>query len=76
MLKKISYKDFPGGPRAKNPSSQCRGPGFHPWSGNKIPLTATTKDPTSLNIRPGAATHIYIYNADIYALRVSQVVQW
>ena len=26
--------DFPGGPVAKTPCSQCRGPGFDPWSGN------------------------------------------
>ena len=33
---------FPGGPVAKTPCSPCRGPGFHPWSGNEIPH-ATTK---------------------------------
>ena len=27
-------EDFPGGPVAKTPSSQCRGPRFNPWSGN------------------------------------------
>ena len=26
--------DFPGGPVAKTLHSQCRGPGFNPWSGN------------------------------------------
>ena len=26
--------DFPGGPVAKALRSQCRGPGFNPWSGN------------------------------------------
>ena len=26
--------DFPGGPVAKTLRSQCRGPGFDPWSGN------------------------------------------
>ena len=26
--------DFPGGPVVKTPHSQCRGPGFDPWSGN------------------------------------------
>ena len=34
--------DFTGGPVAKILSSQCRGPGFDPWSGNEIPH-ATTK---------------------------------
>ena len=28
------FRDFPGGLTAKSPHSQCRGPGFHPWSGN------------------------------------------
>ena len=27
-------QDFPGGPVGKTPRSQCRGPGFDPWSGN------------------------------------------
>ena len=26
--------DFPGGPVAKTPSSQCRGLRFNPWLGN------------------------------------------
>ena len=35
MRLEINYKrDFPGGPVAKTPCSQCRGLGFHPWSGN------------------------------------------
>ena len=29
--------NFPGGPVAKAPLSQCRGPGFNVWSGNWIP---------------------------------------
>ena len=31
---KSKLGDFPGGPVAKTPSSQCKGPGFYPWSGN------------------------------------------
>ena len=27
-------RNFPGGTMAKIPCSQCRGPAFHPWSGN------------------------------------------
>ena len=27
-------RDFPGGAVVKTPRSQCRGPGFNPWSGN------------------------------------------
>ena len=33
----VQTEDFPGGPVAKTPCSQCRGPGFDPWLG-KIPL--------------------------------------
>ena len=46
---------LPGGPVAKTPGSQCRGPGFQPWSGNQIPhaaaksLRAAAKDPESRN---------------------------
>ena len=38
----IYFGDFPHGPVAKLPSSQCKGPRFNPWSGNWIPH-ATTK---------------------------------
>ena len=34
MQIKTTMRDFPGGPVAKTPHSQCRGPGFNPWSGN------------------------------------------
>ena len=33
-----TQKHYPGGPVAKTRSSQCRGRGFNPWSGNKIPM--------------------------------------
>ena len=32
-LKRLA-KDFPSAPVAKTPCSRCRGPRFHPWSGN------------------------------------------
>ena len=31
---RCAEKDFPGGTVAKTLPSHCRGPGFHPWSGN------------------------------------------
>ena len=34
---------FPGGPLTKTLCSQCRGPGFDPGSGNKIPQAATER---------------------------------
>ena len=33
-IKKIIPGDFPGVVVVKTPCSQCRGPGFDPWSGN------------------------------------------
>ena len=33
-LTKMYWRDFPGGPVAKTPHSQYRGPRFNPWSGN------------------------------------------
>ena len=45
---KESLWDFPGGPVAKTPCSQCRGPGFNPWLGNSI-QHAATKDSASRN---------------------------
>ena len=34
LPQRLQKGDFPGGPVAKTPRSQCRGPGFDPWSGN------------------------------------------
>ena len=39
--------DFPAGPVAKTPHSQCKGPGFDPWTGNWIPHAATKSSPTT-----------------------------
>ena len=33
-VKEREGKDFPGGAVVKTLSSQCRGPGFNPWSGS------------------------------------------
>ena len=33
-LTKKQHRDFPAGPVAKTPCSQCRGPGFNPYPGN------------------------------------------
>ena len=38
---KLQEVGLPGGPVAKTPSPQCRGPRFEPWSGNLIPQAAT-----------------------------------
>ena len=50
-----NLRDFPGGPVAKTPHFQCRGPGFCFWLGTKTPHAATknlhaeTKDPSLHN---------------------------
>ena len=49
--------DFPGGPVAKAPCSQCRGPGFDLWSGTRshmpqlkiLHATVEVEDPTCHN---------------------------
>ena len=46
----IKIRDIPGGPVAKTPCFRGRGPGFDPWSGNKIPHAARKiKDPVRHN---------------------------
>ena len=55
FLSEHSSWDFPGGPVAKTPRSQCRGPGFDPWSGNKI-LHAASKSSHATTEDPSAAT--------------------
>ena len=50
--KNVTLWDLPGGPVAKTPGTQCRGPGFDPWSGNSIPYAATK---SVLQLSPGTA---------------------
>ena len=33
-IKRVEYRDFPGGPMVRTPCFHCRGQGFHPWWGN------------------------------------------
>ena len=40
----LSLQDFPGSPVAETPHTQCRGPGFHSWSGNWIPKKKKKKN--------------------------------
>ena len=44
----MTLGDFPGGPVAKNPHSQCWGPRFNPWLGTES-LHAATRDPACCN---------------------------
>ena len=39
--KRQTTQDFPRGPVARTPRSQCRGPRLDPWSGKHIPCAAT-----------------------------------
>ena len=34
LLEAQHFRDFPGGPVARTPHSECRGPRLGPWSGN------------------------------------------
>ena len=47
--KKSDMRDIPGGPAAKALCSQCRGPGFDPWSGNLIPHAAAKARNSQIN---------------------------
>ena len=42
-------KDISGGPLAKTPHSQCRGPGFNPCSGKQIPHISTKTRCSQIN---------------------------
>ena len=46
---KLNIRDFPGGSVAKTLCFQCRGPGFKPWSGNKIPCAVTKTSCSEIN---------------------------
>ena len=37
----MRMRDFPGGPVAKTPHSQYKGPWFNPWLGKQIPHAPT-----------------------------------
>ena len=76
-LQKVKYhsltehtrtRDFPGGPVAKTPRSQCRGPRFNPWSGNETYHT-TTKEPPCCN-EDLAQSNKFFKN-----LRVTSIIQ-
>ena len=42
--------DFSGGPMAKIPCSQCKGPGFDPWLGNQTQHASTRTQHSQVNI--------------------------
>ena len=46
---KLNIQDFPGGPGAKAPRSQCSGPQFNPWSGNYISHVSTKTQCSQIN---------------------------
>ena len=50
-VKTVALVGLPGGPAAKTPCVQCRGPGFRPWSGTWIPR-AGTKSSNATTIHP------------------------
>ena len=59
------YKDFPDSPVAKTLRSQCRGPGFNPWSGNLIPYAATKSSHAATKIQHSQINK-YIFKIFMY----------
>ena len=55
--KKWGLGDFPGGPVARTPHSQCRRPGFDPWSGTRSHMPQLRVCMSPLKI-PNAVTKI------------------
>ena len=51
----LTNRDFPGNPVAKTPRSQCRGPRFNRWSGNRSYIPQLRARMPQLKI-PQAAT--------------------
>ena len=62
-------RNFPGAPLPKNPSSQCRGPGFDPWSVIQIPHATVKTQSSQIN----KYIHTYIFQKG--ALRQSPNVE-
>ena len=56
-------RDFPGGPVAKTPSSQCRELEFDPWSGNQMPHATAKRSPV-LQLRPHIVKYINIFKEE------------
>ena len=56
----IESMDFPSGPVGKTLLSQFRGPGFNPWSGNKVPCDAIKRSRV-LQLSPDTAKYINVY---------------
>ena len=79
-----SLRDISGGSVAKTLRSQCRGPGFNPWSGNWIPratakdLTCRNKDGRScmLQLRPSTAKEIKNWWLNWYSVFNDQMTEW
>ena len=44
-------REFSGGPLVKTSGSQCRWPGFDPWSGNEIPMPQLRVPMPQLRVR-------------------------
>ena len=62
---------------AETPSFQCRGPGFHPWSGNQIPHV-TAEDAAYSNEdtkQPHTYMYIYIHTHHTYTKLVKTTKQ-
>ena len=62
LLPKYYSGDFPVGPEAKTPNSQCRGPGFDLWSGARSHMPQLRVH--MLQLRPSTTTQTNIFFKD------------
>ena len=60
-LKPVHMETLLVAPVAETPSFQCRGPGFHPWSGNRIPHVTAEDAAYSNEDTKQPNTYMYIY---------------
>ena len=62
-------RDFPADSVAKTPCSQCRGPGFDPWSGNQIPRATANTQCSQRNafLKVNICLYLFFFFASTYA---------
>ena len=65
-------KDFPSGPGVKIPCYQCRGLGFHPWSGNYDPTCHVAWPPRKWKIGISRYILFQLWNLPLQMLHCTQ----
>ena len=68
-MKKKMNRDLPGGGSvAKTLFSQCRGPEFNPWSGNKVPQATTKSSYATTKTRHSQINKLFKINEQINSI--------